>query len=60
MENWERFLTGFLALMLAAWLWPSARAAVKRSKQVENPDWMAAVVPLILVVLFVALLLFLA
>ena len=60
MGTWERWLTAMLALALVAVMWPAARAAMERSRQVEKPDWMSALVPLVLVVLFVVLLVFLA
>ena len=56
MAIWEQVLLGMAALILVFLFWPGARAAMERSKAVENPDWKAALIPLALVVLFVVLL----
>jgi hypothetical protein len=40
--------------------WPGAKAAMERSKEVENPDWLGALIPIGIVVLFVIVLILLA
>lgn len=56
MAVWEQVLLGIAALVILFLFWPGARAAVERSKAVENPDWKGVLIPIGLVVLFVVLL----
>ena len=56
MAVWEQVLLGIAALIILFMFWPGVRAAMERSRAVENPDWKGALVPLGLVVLFVIVL----
>jgi len=56
MAFWEQLLLGLMAVVVLVVFWPAARAALERSRQVENPDWKSALIPVALVVLFVILL----
>jgi cytochrome c oxidase assembly factor CtaG len=56
MAMWEQVLLGIAGFILVFLFWPGAKAAMERSKAVENPDWKGALFPLGLVVLFVILL----
>lgn len=56
MATWEQVLLGIAALIMLFLCWPGVRAAMERSKAVENPDWKGALFPIGLVVLFVILL----
>ena len=60
MAIWEQVLLGIAAFIMAFLFWPGVKAAMERSKSVENPDWKAALIPLALVVLFVILLIFIS
>lgn len=60
MPMWEQILLGIGALLILILFWPGARAAMERSKKVENPDWISALVPIAVVVLFVIVLVVLA
>lgn len=56
MAVWEQVLLGAAALIMLFLFWPGVKAAIARSRAVENPDWKSALIPLGLVVLFVVLL----
>ncbi len=60
MGFWAQLLSVIMAVMLLVFLWPSAQEAMQRSKEVENPDWKGALVPIAIVVLFVIALIALA
>jgi len=60
MEIWEQVLLGVGAFVILFMFWPGVKAAMERSKAVENPDWKSALLPLGLVVLFVVLLVVIA
>jgi len=60
MEIWEQILMGVGAFLILFFFWPGAKAAMERSKQVENPDWQSALIPIGMVVLFVILLIMVA
>lgn len=55
-STWETLLLGLLAAAVLLWMWPGVREATRRSRKVENPDWRGVLLPLAVVVLFVALL----
>jgi uncharacterized membrane protein YidH (DUF202 family) len=56
MAIWEQVLLGIGAAALLFFFWPSARAAMERSREAQERDWMAVLVPLALVVALVVLL----
>ncbi len=60
MAVWEQVLMGMGAFLILFLFWPGVKQAMQRSKQAENPDWQAALLPIGVVVLFVALLIMLA
>lgn len=60
MALWEQILLGITGVLLLFFLWPGAKAAMERSKEVENPDWQGALLPIAIVVLFVIALIMLA
>ncbi len=58
MENfawWETIIIGSLVLLVTLWLQTSAKAAFKRSENIPA-DWMAVLLPMIFVILFIILL----
>lgn len=60
MAVWEQVLMGMGAFLIFFLFWPGVKQAMQRSKQVENPDWQTALLPIGVVVLFVVLLIMLA
>ena len=60
MNYWEPILAGLVGAALVFWLWPGAKRAMERSQEIENPDWMGALIPIAMVVLFVIVLVFVA
>ena len=53
MANWEIILTGILVVLLMFWMGPGIKETLRRSKEAEDKDWKAVLIPLALVVLFV-------
>jgi hypothetical protein len=53
---WEQVLLGIGLLLVVLWFWPGVRAAMEKSREAQNPDWQAALIPLMLVALFCMLL----
>ena len=60
MQHWEQILLDVEALILVFAFWPGARVAMERSRQAENRDWIGALMPIGLVVLFVIVLIVIA
>ncbi len=60
METWEQLLLGAFAILLIFFFRPGIKAALERSRQVEEKDWKGALLPIGAVVLFVILLIALA
>lgn len=56
MATWEKVLLGVGALLLILWFRPGIKQALKQSREAQNKDWKAFVLPLVLVALFVILL----
>ena len=56
MNTWEQVLLGIGGLLVLVFFWPGMKAVIERSRQAEERDWPAAIIPLVLVVLFVILL----
>jgi len=57
MALWEKILMGAIGLLVIFMFRPGIKAAFERSKQAENKDWKAVLIPIGLVVLFVIFLL---
>lgn len=55
-STWEAVLLGILALLLVFLFRPGIKQALRRSREAEHKDWAGALVPIVLVVLFVMLL----
>lgn len=60
MELFEPILVGILAAAVLFFFWPGAKAAMRKSREAENPDWTSALVPIGIVVLFIVFLVILA
>ncbi len=58
-STWETILIGLIALLAIFWFSPGIKAAIERGKQVKA-DWAAVLIPLGLVALFVAFLIFIS
>ena len=56
MATWEKVLLGVVVLGVLLLFRPGLKEMMRRSKEAENKDWGAVVVPLVLVGLFVLLL----
>jgi uncharacterized membrane protein YidH (DUF202 family) len=56
---WEQVLLGIGLLLVVLWFWPGIRSAMEKSREAQNPDWQAALIPLMLVALFCMLLILL-
>ncbi len=59
METWEKLLLGVFAILIIFLFRPGLKAAFERSQRAEHKDWAGLLVPLVLVVLFVMLLIYL-
>lgn len=60
MELFEQILVGILAVGVLFLFWPGAKAAMRKSREAENPDWSSALIPIGIVVLFIVFLIILA
>lgn len=60
MGLFEQVLVGILAIGVLFLFWPGAKAAMKKSREAENPEWSSALIPVGIVVLFVIFLIMLA
>ncbi len=56
----DLIMAGGLAALVLFFFTPGLKQTIRESREEENPDWMGALVPLGLVVLFIVLLLMLA
>ncbi len=56
MATWEVVLAGAVAALLVMFFLPRLRESMKRSSEQKEKDWRGALIPLLLVVLFVILL----
>ena len=52
MNLWEQILLGMVAVIVTFLFWPGIKKAIEQSKNVENPDWAGALIPIGVVVLF--------
>ena len=53
MNLWEQILLGMVAVIVTFLFWPGIKKAIEQSKNVENPDWAGALIPIGVVVLFI-------
>jgi heme/copper-type cytochrome/quinol oxidase subunit 2 len=53
MSTFEMILLGILVLGVLLWTGPGVKAMLQKSREAENPDWAGALLPIVLVVLFV-------
>jgi len=60
MAVWEQILLGITALVVLFLFWPGVKTAMQKSKEAENPDWLGALIPVGLVILFVILMIIVA
>ncbi|MDE0282920.1 MAG: hypothetical protein OXN26_00015 [Gammaproteobacteria bacterium] len=60
MGLFEQVLVGILAIGVLFLFWPGAKAAMKKNREAENPDWASALIPIGIVVLFIVFLIILA
>ncbi len=60
MGLFEQILIGILGAGILLFFWPGAKAALKKSKEAENPDWSSALIPIGVVVLFIVFLIVIA
>ncbi|MCP1676339.1 hypothetical protein J2T57_003500 [Natronocella acetinitrilica] len=56
MATWEVVLAGAVAALLVMFFLPRLRESMKRSSEQKEKDWRGALIPLLLVVIFVILL----
>jgi hypothetical protein len=56
MDLWMKIGSAVLLVMMLVLLFPQAKRMLKESPKGTSSDWQSAIIPLILVVLFVALL----
>ena len=60
MQVWEQILLGMAALILVFLFWPGVKIAMQKSSQSTTRDWPAVLIPVGVVILFVALLIIFA
>jgi len=53
MSTFEMILLGIIVLGVLLWTGPGVKAMLQKSREAENPDWAGALLPIVLVVLFV-------
>ncbi|MCU7939843.1 MAG: hypothetical protein KZQ64_06195 [gamma proteobacterium symbiont of Bathyaustriella thionipta] len=54
--DWMKIFSALLIVLMLVYLLPRAKDMIKNSPKASNNDWMAALIPLILVIGFVFLL----
>jgi NADH:ubiquinone oxidoreductase subunit 6 (subunit J) len=60
MAFWEQILLGIGAVAILFLFWPGVQVAMQKSKDAENPDWLGALIPVGVVILFIILLIIIA
>ncbi len=60
MGMFEQVMVGLVGVLILFLFWPGVKAAVKRSREAEKPEWAAALIPLAIVVAFIVFLILLA
>ena len=53
MNLWEQILLGMVGVIGTFLFWPGIKKGIEQSKNVENPDWAGALIPIGVVVLFI-------
>jgi hypothetical protein len=56
LSTFEMIMLGAVALGVLFWAGPGVKAMLEQSRQAENKDWAGALLPIIIVVIFVLLL----
>jgi hypothetical protein len=59
MDLWLKIGTAVLLVMMIAVIWPRANQMMKDRPEAQPGDWRAALIPILLVAAFVALLMYL-
>ena len=57
--DWIKIGSAVLLVAMVIFIWPSAKHMVQNSPKAESGDWQAAVLPLLAVAGFIALLIYL-
>ena len=57
--DWMKIGSALLLVAMIVFIWPSAKHMAKNSPKAENGDWQAVLLPLLGVIGFVALLIYL-
>jgi hypothetical protein len=53
MSTFEMIMLGAIALGVLFWVGPGIKGALQQSREAENKDWSGALLPIIIVVIFV-------
>ena len=53
---WEQVLIGIVVVLVLLWISPGIKTAFKQRREASQADWMAVLIPIALVALFVTLL----
>jgi len=53
MSTFEMILLGAIALGVLFWIGPGIKGALQQSREAENKDWRGALLPIVVVVIFV-------
>ena len=56
LSTFEMLMLGAIALGVLFWAGPGVKTMLEQSRQAENKDWAGALLPIIIVVIFVFLL----
>jgi hypothetical protein len=56
LSTFEMIMLGAVALGVLIWVGPGIKGMLEQSRQAENKDWRGALLPIIIVVIFVLLL----
>jgi len=59
MDMWLKIGSAILIVMMVAFLWPSAKHMMENSRKAEPGEWQGMLMPIVLVLLFVAFLMWL-
>ena len=54
--DWMKIFSALFIVMMLVYLVPRAKDMIKNSPKAENNDWLAALIPLVLVIGFIFLL----
>ncbi len=57
---WQKLLLGVLVLLVILWFRPGLKAAFRERRQASRQEWLAALIPIGLVALFVVFLILMA